>query len=144
VIIPLDPGTKVVEIRPAKHSLREKRWPDKKYNPCYHNQLVIDEDRGVVTCETCSEEMSPLKAMLLLCRKIWWENNIAERQIELDAKRVAKVQSAAIEHLYSAGFTPEKYAERYEKERQKRAAVEIKKATAELAPTATAGKGPAA
>jgi hypothetical protein len=145
--IPIDPGgpTKVVQIRPVTHTLREKRRGiDTPYNPCIHNSLMIDEDRGVVTCKTCEEEMSPLRAMLLMCRRIWWEQNIAERKIELDAKRVAKVQTAAIEHLYAAGITPEKYAERWERERQKRAEVEIKNATAELAPTAASGKGPAA
>lgn len=95
--IPLDPGTKVVQIRPLKHTLRKRQYPEKKYNPCRHSQLVIDEDRGVVTCETCAEEMSPLKGILLLCSKIWWEENIAERRIEIDARRVAKVQTAAIE-----------------------------------------------
>ena len=142
--IPLDPGTKVIQIRPQKHSLRKKSWHEKKFNPCHHNQLVINEDRGVVTCETCAEEMSPLKAIVLLCSKIWWEQNAEERRIEIDEKRVAKVQTAAIEHLYAAGMTPEKYAARWERERQKRAEAEIKKATAELAPTAAAGKGPAA
>jgi hypothetical protein len=94
---------------------------------CEHNVLEVDERRGVVICKTCGDEMSPLEALKLLYRTIWWEENTRERQIEYDQKRVSKVQVAALICLYEAGVTPEKYAERWNKEHARRATLEIAK-----------------
>jgi hypothetical protein len=120
ILKPIDPSsgsTKVTEIRtiPTQHTLDIDRR-HRQYNPCKHNRLLVNEERGLVICQDCEEEMSPLEGMKLLCRRIWWEENIRERQIEYDLKRVSKVQSAALICLYEAGITPEKYVQRWQKE----------------------------
>lgn len=130
ILKPFDPtpgSTKVIEIKrkTSEHSLARKK---KKYNfECKHDGLLIDEERGLVTCKACKKEMSCLQAMLLLCSRIWWEENTRERQIEYDLKRVTKVQAAALTCLYEAGVTPEKYAQRWQKEQAIRAAKEVQK-----------------
>lgn len=122
------PAANIVEFRQMKssHSLKMKQnegWKlvrDKETGKtfyCQHNALIVDERREMVTCKTCGDEMSLLEAMRLLYRRIWWEENSRERQLDYDGKRVSRVQSAAFTCLYEAGVTPERYAERWNKER---------------------------
>ena len=121
------------EIEIVRHSLEKKQEPYKPY--CAHPGLVIDRERGIVTCKYCSHEMSPLEGILLLCNKIWWQENNRERRIEYDLKCIAKTQKAAFLRLFEAGVTPEKYAERWAKEESERvqAAVSISEAKSKVA-----------
>jgi hypothetical protein len=125
---------------PAIHSLT-KKGPDYSNRICQHDALIVDEERGMVKCTPCGEEMSPLEALKVLCRRIWWEENGRERQLEYDAKRVSKVQTAAFQCLFEAGITPEKFAERWKKENEKRkaAAVEMKPDAVLLTPELPSG-----
>lgn len=112
---------------PTLHSLNKK--PTDYTRPfCQHNALVLDEERGMVQCDNCKEEMSPLEALKILCQRVWWEENTRERQLEYDTKRVSKVQVAAFLCLFEAGITPEKFAVRWQKEDEKRkvATIEMK------------------
>lgn len=136
VKFPTAESTKVA----TEHSLKRKR---KQFNDCKHTALSIDEERGLVTCKTCNKEMSCLEGICMLADRIWWEENRRERQIEYDLKRVSTVQAAAVMCLYEAGVTPEKYAERWNKEHSRRTALEIQKEQISPLVTATANKTPA-
>lgn len=119
MIIPMRP----VQQPHAKHSLDRK--PKDYSKPfCQHSSLLVDPDKRTVECARCKEILDPINAFLVVCSKLWWEKQAEERQIELDEKRVAKVQKAAVEHLVRAGITPEEYVVRYfeEKARQDAAA----------------------
>jgi hypothetical protein len=83
---------------------------------CWHNSMTVHPDSRTVTCDECEEELDPIEALLVICRKIWWQENQRERELEYEERRVRKVQAAAIMHLHAAGITPEKYAERWAKE----------------------------
>jgi len=137
-IIEFSPKAPAVE----SHSLTQKRKP---LSSCQHNALVLDAERAMVRCKNCGEEMSPVEALQILCRRIWWEENARERQLEYDAKRVGKVQSAAFLCLFEAGITPEKFAERWKKENEKRkaAAVEVASVHSGVLLTPAGGDGAA-
>jgi hypothetical protein len=113
-------ASKVIEF-PSGHSLecipsspsRYVRYQGELHaRVCEHNALELDERRGLVICEHCADEMSPLEALKTFARHIWWEENAREREMEHQIKRVSKVQKAALEYLFRAGITPEKYAEK--------------------------------
>ena len=121
---------KIIEFKPApiKHTLRRKRHV---YEECDHRQLCITDGQSKITCDLCKKEIDPLKAVIILADGLWWEEHRREAQLEYDTKRVTKVQAAAIEHLYAAGITPEKYAARWVKEDEKRKVVELARAEKE-------------
>ena len=102
------------------HSLEKSQKRDYSKPYCAHGALLISEQRGVVTCKYCQEEMSPLTGILLLCNRVWWDKQKQENQIEFDLKRVSKVQGAAFKCLFDAGITPDKYAVRWAREDENR------------------------
>lgn len=100
------------EPRKERHSLKVGRTVPN----CMHNALTVHPDSRTVTCDDCKDEVDPIEALLIVCRKIWWQENGRERELEYEEKRVSKVQAAAIMHLYKMGITPEIYAERWARE----------------------------
>lgn len=94
------------------HSLVVRR---KNLN-CPHNAMKIHPDARTVTCDACGDEVDPIEALLIVASKIWWQESARERDLKNEQRRVEKVQYAAIAHLYAAGITPEKYAERWARE----------------------------
>lgn len=109
---------------PVRHLLRKKK---REWDGCRHAEFIINDRAGTVRCGRCNEEVTPFQALLTLCENWWFEANCQEMQIEFDAKRVAKVQGAAIEHLFKMGITPEKYATKWAAENEKHKAIELKK-----------------
>lgn len=101
----------------GKHELTRK---NRVRNSCPHYAIEFDPDERTVNCKACQTPLDPFEALRILATRIWWEENKREREIETEEKRVARVQKAAIEHLYAAGFTPEVYAKRWQQEDEKR------------------------
>jgi hypothetical protein len=136
---------KVVNFKPCpvKHTLESKPRDWKKPH-CDHRQMLIVEKKNIVECKSCGEELTPMEALLIVAREIWWTENARERQVEHDEKRVTKVQTAAVEHLHAAGITPEKYAVRWAKEDEKRKVVELEQAAKQTSvKSITGGNGAA-
>src|SRR6266436_4565373 len=94
-----------IQFRVTKHMLIRTRKPS---SYCPHNAMQLNVEERTVTCTTCNEELDPYEALRILAQRTWWEENARERALEQEEKRVRKVQTAAVEHLYAAGVTPEK------------------------------------
>ena len=95
---------------------RLKRAPH-RITECWHNHILIDPYARQVSCGDCQVVLDPIDALMTLTRKTWWELEMAEGKLEYEEKRVQKVQYAAVKALFEMGMTPEKYADRWEKER---------------------------
>jgi hypothetical protein len=83
---------------------------------CPHTHVVVVEEERKVVCSVCEKEIDPIDALLMISRNLWWQNQAKERELELEEKRVSKVQAAALACLYRAGIGPEQYRIRWEKQ----------------------------
>jgi hypothetical protein len=111
MIIPWPPP-----IEPPKSSRKLRKVRDWTKPRCDHGALIVSEEERTVHCEKCKVQLDPIQALLVLCQSVWWKEKAEQDKLEYEEKRVSKVQYAAIAHLYEAGVTPEKYAERWAKE----------------------------
>lgn len=95
---------------------------DGGFSTCMHGSITFSEQKRTVECGLCGRTLDPFEALKILSRPEWWAASSEERRLELEEKRVTKVQCAAISALYDFGIDPEEYEKRWNKERDKRAA----------------------
>lgn len=116
---------------PVEEKAEQHRIIRKPRDGCAHYlSFLVDGDAGKVFCSACKAEIDPMTALVRIAQASWRAEWSREQQVELEEKRVKRVQKAAIQHLFDAGITPEKYAERWAQLRaesqEKKAEVETK------------------
>jgi len=100
---------RVVNFADMAFRLRWRRYMFDK-DRCEHLTVTLDDNGGIITCDTCNKQLDPYVALSLICER--WERHARDHQsarerIAADAKAVVHLRAAKkVEQAWRRGMAP--------------------------------------